>query len=334
MEWSLPELPLPPGRKAEEFPIPGRLNVALSALGFAGAVLLLWAGSLRPEWWWAVAWGIPFSYWMLFVYSLIHQAQHDTLHADPRLNYAWGTALSALFPAPFTMIRTTHQGHHLRNRTDDEMFDLYYPTDNRFLKVAQFYCILLGLFWPIIPIGGLLAAVCPGIFKTRLFQRGRNTRYLLGDIRPQQVGLIRLEVLLIIGLFVGLSYALPLHWLNLLLMYACFSFNWSTRQYVTHAFTHREILDGALNLKTGKLMSLLLLNGEWDLNHHRYPMIPWPYLPEVSPPGSTQHSYLLHYWRQWRGPRPCTEPPPEAEGNVQMSLWENVPPAADNPPRA
>jgi hypothetical protein len=36
-----------------------------------------------------------------------------------------------LFPMPFSMFRLTHQGHHLRNRTDHEMFDLYYPTDSR-----------------------------------------------------------------------------------------------------------------------------------------------------------------------------------------------------------
>lgn len=324
-DFHLPDLPLPPGRTRDDYPIPGRLNVALSAAGIIGATALLWAGSLRPEWWWALGWGIAFSYWMLFVYALIHQAQHDCIHPDPRWNYGLGAALSLFFPAPFTMIRTTHQGHHLRNRTDFELFDQYYPGDNRILKTAQFYCILAGLFWPIIPVGGLLAAVCPGVFRTRPFREGRNTGYLLGDIRGEQVTRIRLEVLANVALFVALFLVLGLRWQNLLLAYACFSFNWSTRQYVSHSFTPRDIVEGALNLKTGWLMSRLLLNGEWDLNHHRYPMLSWIHLPEVAKPDEPRHSYARCYWRQWLGPRPCTEPAPEQLAPVQLSLWEPEP---------
>jgi fatty acid desaturase len=320
--WQLPELPLPPGKSAADFPIPDRLNVWLSGMGFAAAAALLWAGSLRPEWGWALGTGIVFSYAMLFVYSLIHQAQHDCLHSKEAWNYGLGAMLSLLFPAPFTMIRTTHQGHHLRNRTDHEMFDQYYPTDNRFLKVAQFYCILIGLFWPVIPIGGLLAAISPRIFRLPVFQRGRNTSYLLGDIRPEQTTAIRLEMLLIVLLFAGLFALFRLRWENVLIMYGCFAVNWSTRQYVSHAFTRRDIIDGALNLRTNRLMSLLLLNGEWDLNHHRYPMVAWPHLPALSSPGEERVNYGQQYWRQWLGPKLCTEPPPERLGAVQLSLWE------------
>lgn len=319
MSWSLPELPLPPGLREEEMPIPDRLNALLSLLGFGVAVGLLWAGSLRPEWWWALGSGILFSYEMLFVYALIHQGQHDTLHSRPHWNYGLGVLLSTLFPAPFTMIRTTHQGHHLRNRTDFEMFDLYYPTDNRFMKAAQFYSILIGLFWPIIPVGGLLAAVSPRIFKLPLFQRGRGTGYLLGDIRQDQTRAIRCEMLLIILFFALLLFGL--RWQNVLLMYACFAVNWSTRQYVSHAFTKRDILDGALNLRTGRLMSFLLLHGEWDLNHHRYPMVPWPYLPRIPGPEEAREDYLRQYFRQWLGPQLCTEPPPESRDEVQLSVW-------------
>lgn len=320
--WRLPELPLPPGKTEADFPIPDRLNVLLTLLGCLGAVGLLWAGSLRPEWWWVLGCGVLFSYEMLFVYALIHQAQHGTLHSHPRVNHWLGVALSTLFPAPFTMIQTTHQGHHLRNRTDYEMFDLYYPSDNRFMKVAQFYCILVGLFWPIIPVGGVLAAVAPGIFKWPVFRNGRGTGYLLGDIRAAQVRDIRLEMLLILAFFAFLFLGLKLPWQSVLTAYLCFSFNWSTRQYVSHAFTERDVVDGALNMRTGRFMSWLLLNGEWDLNHHRYPNVPWNHLPAVSEPGEERVSYLKQYWIQWLGPRPCTEPPPESLRPVQLSLWE------------
>lgn len=320
--FTLPDLPLPPGKTAEDFRIPDRLNAGLSVLGFAAAVGALWLGAQRAEWWWAVSSGVLFSYVMLFVYALIHQAQHDCLHSDARVNYALGMALSLLFPAPFTMIRTTHQGHHLRNRTDHEMFDLYYPTDNRFLKFAQFYSILIGLFWPLLPIGGLLAALLPGIFQSRRFRQGRDTGLLLGDIRGEQVRAIRIEMLLVVLLFAALFVLLDLRWRNVLVAYACFAVNWSTRQYVSHAFTHRDVVEGALNLRTNRLMSLLLLHGEWDLNHHRYPMLAWTHLPALSPPDEERVPYFRQYRRQWRGPRLCTEPSPESRAPVQMSVWE------------
>jgi hypothetical protein len=49
-----------------------------------------------------------------------------------------------------------------------------------------------------------------------------------------------------------------------LVLYACFSFNWSTRQYVGHAFSKRDIIHGAWNLRHKKLMGWVLLHGEYD----------------------------------------------------------------------
>ena len=121
--------PLPPGSAATDFPVPDGLNRRLAALSFVAATGLLWLGSRRPEWWWAFGCGIPFSYVMLLVYALMHQGMHDSLQSDPGNNYRLGVFVSLLFPAPFSMVWTTHQGHHMRNRTDHEMFDLYYPTN-------------------------------------------------------------------------------------------------------------------------------------------------------------------------------------------------------------
>ncbi|MSQ94789.1 MAG: hypothetical protein EXR98_09570 [Gemmataceae bacterium] len=58
-----------------------------------------------------------------------------------------------------------------------------------------------------------------------------------------------------------------------------FSLNWSTRQYVGHAFSRRDVVEGAWNLKHYFWMSWLLLHGECDLNHHRQPEVSWYYLP-------------------------------------------------------
>ncbi|MBY0521974.1 MAG: fatty acid desaturase [Gemmataceae bacterium] len=303
-----------------DMPIPNRLNIALAAAVFGGAVFLLWLGSWVENGWATLGIGVMFSYLLLTNYALFHEAAHGNLHANPRVNHILGVITGMLFPMPFSMMRVTHQGHHLRNRTDHEMFDLYYPTDNRFIRFVQWYGILFGLFWPWVPIGAVLFALCPGVLRTRVFRKARSSNYLLGDIRDVEVRSIRLEVALTVVLFVSLSWLLALHWVAVLVMYACFSVNWSTRQYVGHAFSRRDVIDGAWNLEHNPVMSWVLLHGEWDLNHHRRPEVPWYYLPRVSAADAPRVSYIRQYWRQWIGPQPSAEPAPESLRQLPLSI--------------
>src|SRR5262245_31249437 len=160
-----------------DMPVPDRLNAALVALVFAAALALLWLGSRPNAWYQTLAVGVAYSYLMLTNYALLHEATHGNLQSDVRRNRALGVVCGVLFPMPYSMMRVTHQGHHLRNRTDHEMFDLCYPWDNRVVRYAQWYGILCGLFWPWIPIGALLFALCPSVLHTRPFQRARSSSY-------------------------------------------------------------------------------------------------------------------------------------------------------------
>jgi fatty acid desaturase len=301
-------------------PIPGRLNAFLVALVVGGAVALLWLGSRVESGYATLGVGVGFSYVLLTNYALFHEAAHGNLHGDRRVNHLLGVVTGMFFPMPFSMMRVTHRGHHLRNRTDHEMFDLYYPADNRFVRVVQWYGILCGLFWPWVPVGALLFAVCPAVLRTRVFRRARSANYLLGDIRAAEIRAIRGEVVLTLALFAALFWLLQLRWQSVLILYACFSFNWSTRQYVGHAFSRRDVIEGAWNLRHNRLMTWVLLHGEWDLNHHRHPEVSWYYLPRLSPPDEPRVSYLWQYWRQWLGPRPCAEPAPESLQPIPLSV--------------
>jgi fatty acid desaturase len=301
-------------------PIPDRLNIFLVALVLGGAIFLLWLGSYVEAWWATLLVGIAFSYLLLTNYALLHEACHASLHSNPTVNRLLGFVAGLLFPMPFSMFRVTHQGHHLRNRTDHEMFDQYYPTDYRIIRYTQWYGVLCGLFWPWVPIGALLFALCPAVLRTRIFRQARSSNQLLGDIRDQEVRAIRIEVLLTVAFFVLLFYLLDLRWEAVLVMYACFSFNWSTRQYVGHAYSRRDVIEGAWNLQHFRWMSWILLNGEWDLNHHRHPEVSWYYLPMLSPPDEKRIGYLPQYWRMWLGPRPATEPAPESLQQLPMSI--------------
>ncbi|MDA1050913.1 MAG: fatty acid desaturase [Planctomycetota bacterium] len=107
-------------------PIPNLLNALLVVLVSIAAVGLLRLATLLDAWYAIFGIGIVFSYLMLSNYALLHEATHDNLNHSPDWNYWLGVITGILFLAPFSMIRVTHQGHHQRNRTDDEMFDLYY----------------------------------------------------------------------------------------------------------------------------------------------------------------------------------------------------------------
>jgi fatty acid desaturase len=304
-------------------PIPVRLNLALVAVVFAAAVGLLWLSSWVERWYAVLGVGVVFSYCLLANYALLHEATHNNLHPNPRANHWLGVLTGLLFPVPFSMIHATHQGHHLRNRTDFEMFDLYYPTDNRLIKCAQWYSILCGLFYPIIPVGALVFAICPAVLRTRAFRTARSSSYLLGDIRASQVGAIRIEVLLILLFFTALAWLLDLRMINTLVLYTCFAFNWSTRQYVGHAFSERDVIHGAWNLRHNRVMSWLLLHGEYDLNHHRRPDVSWYYLPRLCQPGDPPRpGYLRQYARLWLGPRPATAPAPETLTALPLSIHD------------
>ena len=128
-------------------------------------------------------------------------------------------------------------------------------------------------------------------------------------------------MLLIGAFFAAIFWLLDLRWQNTMVLYACFAFNWSTRQYVGHAYTHRDVIEGAWNLRHNRLMSWLLLHGEYDLNHHRRPDVPWYYLPSL-PSDAPRPSYVRQYWRLWRGPRLATEPAPESLRDMPLSIHD------------
>jgi fatty acid desaturase len=301
------------GQTPADMPIPDRLNLALVVLVFLGSLLLLWLGSQVEAWYAVVLVGVAFSYLMLTNYALLHEASHGNLNSNRRVNYLLGVITGVLFPIPFRLMRTTHQNHHNHNRTNHEMFDLYYPTDNHLLKRIQWYGVLCGLFWPLVPLGAVIFAVYPGLLRWRMFEKADPACGLgiVDNVERAAIRTIRLELLLIVAFFCVLFYLMGLKWQNTLVLYACFAFNWSTRQYVGHAFSRRDIVEGAWNLRRVPWMSWLLLHGEWDLNHHRRPDVPWFYLPRLSPPDERRMSYTRQYWRQWLGPRLCQEPEPQ-----------------------
>ncbi len=294
----------------KDYPIPNRLNALLVILVFSLLLSLLLLASLLP-YWYSVPLGIVFSFVFLTNYALMHEGSHQMLQSNPFLNWMFGAITGSMFPASFTMMQVTHIVHHCGNRTDHEMFDCYYEGDNLIVKYAQWYSILLGLFWIIIPIGSVIIAFSHRILHTKPFKNSRSSSILFDDFSPGDLRKMKVEVLIAGVFYFCLFNFFGLEWIPTIILFACAAFNWSTRQYVTHAWSERDVINGAHNLKVSRIMKLILLNGNWDLVHHQNSHLPWIYLSEKKFHTRESIPFLSQYLSLWAGPRPATQGSPE-----------------------
>ncbi|MBM7114513.1 fatty acid desaturase family protein [Archangium primigenium] len=291
---------------------PGTLNVCLALGIVAGGVGLQWLASRAEGTATLLGLGVAFSFLFLPLYSLLHEAEHRVFHVNPRVNEGFGLLLAAFFPGPFTFLRACHLGHHRRNRSDAEMFDLYYPSDNRTWKRVYFYFLYTGGFWLAVPLAVGSMLVWPGFLRGQVIKDPSTVAMLHGipegffrRIRLECAGVVLLHAALIGGL--GLSPG------RYLLLYALYGVNWSAQQYITHAASPRHVLDGAHNLRAWRGYEVLLLHFNWHLAHHQHPRVPWLYLPRYDDASRTRPGYLTSFLRFWRGPR-LTEPLAQAPG--------------------
>ena len=109
-----------------DVPIPGRLNLAIAALQLVALASILWGAGQVHDWKQVALLSLAYGIVMNSGYALLHEAEHNLLYPNAVVNQAVGALLALFFPAPFHLIRQGHIGHHVRNRSDDEAFDLYF----------------------------------------------------------------------------------------------------------------------------------------------------------------------------------------------------------------
>lgn len=305
--------------------IPNNLNAALVFFCFIAMSALLVLTEAMPNPYLIVASLILFSALFLTNYSLYHEASHHKLHSDSKWNYILGAITGVVFLCPFSIFYVTHWNHHLRNRTDLEMFDLYYQDGPKIKTLVKWYGYLLGMWFWMIPPGAFLIAFGPSALRARLMRREMGlVNFEAGDARSFNLTRVRIETLLMIAYFSALVYFAGLSASVFLLFYMAGSIWWSTTQYVDHAYAPRDVLVGAYNLKASRWFSLVNLHREFDLNHHLYPEVSWIHLPELQSgkqkqveEGKARKKFFNHYWSQWMGPRLAPEPGPKpVEGIV------------------
>lgn len=289
----------------KRYPIPARLNLAIAAtVCVTSATLLIVAG--RVESLWALI-GLAAGYAIAMNtgYAIIHEAEHDVLHPNKRVNDLVGAVVSLFFPASYHLRRFGHLGHHLRNRSDDEAFDLYFEEDNRIWKHVQLYGILTGLFWLVVFLSNFAAAINPRLLCKKV-AFDRPTLALQETFNPQHFALIRIEAIAAIGLHATILFLFTIPFWKYFVVISGFGFLWSTFQYLHHFGSVRDVQRGAWNVRVWRVFDALWLNHQWHLNHHLHPTVPWIYLPELTPEDGAPLPFWKVYLPMWRGPRLTT----------------------------
>lgn len=290
-----------------DYAIPARTNLAIACVQLAVLPLILWAaGQVHHSWGIAVL-SLAYGVAMNSGYAMLHEAEHNLLYPNPIVNQTMGALLALFFPAPFHLIRQGHIGHHIRNRSDDEAFDLYFEDENRFWKYVQLYGTLTGMFWALICVTNFVVLFRPTIITPRYTRFNRPTEAFLESLNPKYRRLIQIEALAAILLHASMIYFWRIPFFSYLAVMFGFGFIWSAMQYAHHYGTVRDVQKGAMNLKTFHLLDLVWLNHNWHLNHHMRPTISWVYLPLLSSTQETRGNLLTAYLREWRGPQFSTE---------------------------
>jgi fatty acid desaturase len=289
-------------------PIPGRWNAAIMTVQLAAIAACLVAARDVGGGWPLVLLAIGFGVVMNSVYAIIHEADHGMLFEDRRLNDAGGVLMSLFFPAPFHLLRQGHLGHHLRNRSDDEAFDLYFDGEHPVWKGLQLYGTLTGLYWLVAVLSNVVVLVFPFVMRREHFTFDRPSMAFMDALNPRYTRIIQLEALAAIALHAGLVWGLAIPPLTYAAMYAGFGCSWSAMQYVHHFGTTRHVLEGARNLWIWGPIDALWLNHNWHLTHHKHPTVPWIHLPRIGRREDPQRGFLpAHYARMWKGPRKATD---------------------------
>lgn len=319
--------------RADRLPIPGRLNVVLLGLASLASASLLFGASHAASGWLTLACAVGFSLTANTLFSLLHEAVHGLFSENRSLNEWAGRLAAAWFPTGLAIQRAFHLTHHHNNRSVTEQFDVLHIDDVRWLKHAQWYAILTGLYWPITVVGVLAHVVVPqGLRKRLLCVAGpraaeqTSARSYLDALDGLNPLTSRLELIASAAFQAVLFWALDLSVSGWAVCYAAFAFSWSSLQYTDHAFSPLDARTGAWNLQVGPVVRAFFLNYHFHLAHHQRPWVPWIHLGVDAAPGPR----FTDVWREaWRGPREAARFPSFAMSDIaQTRRWTL--PSSDN----
>jgi fatty acid desaturase len=296
----------------ELYPIPAKINGLLIILCTALYFFLLYAGVHTHPIGYKLLLGLAFAIVMIPVYSLMHESAHNALHPNPAWNIYLGRWLCCLFIFSFSFFRHCHLKHHKKNRTDEEMWDLYYEHQNKWLRHGNLYLMMIGFGYMACWLSVILFAIAPGLVNAPLFKKHTEVKGFLDGIDDKRkLKVAQLESVVVILFHVVVLYFLHWNLFTWFIFYMVHGFVWSSQNYVNHAFSPRDIINGAHNLKVPVWLNLVYLNFNIHLAHHQNPKIPWLHLPRFIKSGKERISFFKNYLRLWKGPRLTKEDAPK-----------------------
>ena len=289
--------------------IPEKRNIAIFLAAMPATWGLLWVASHQSIGWALVA-AWAFSLVNHTPFSLMHEAVHGVFSPDRKRNDLFGTLCAPAFPTSYTLQKIAHLGHHRRNRTDEELYDYYQENQSKLQRNFQLYSgNLFGFYWFTIPVSNMIYLLAPWVYTSRWFIEGPARQLgfepYIRDIALHSPMKIWSECLLAFGYQVALFVLLDLSWQGWLLCYWAFALHWSALQYVDHAWSKRDVIDGAWDLKVLPVTRWLALNYHYHLAHHRNPRAPWTDLPGLVDRSEHRPTFWRIYFKLWRGTRPA-----------------------------
>jgi fatty acid desaturase len=184
------------------------------------------------------------------------------------------------------------------------MWDLYREDQSKWLRRGNLYLMMSGLGYLSLWVSVVLFAFAPFLVYCGFFQRHQEIAgFLEGSNQDSKISAIRTECWAALLLQAVTFWALHLRFWPWLLLFLMHGFVWSSQNYVNHAFSPRDILNGAHNLKMPAFLRPIYLNFNLHLAHHQNPRIPWLHLPEFVPYRTQRISFFRNYLRLWTGPR-------------------------------
>ncbi len=314
----------------ENYPIPNQLNIVLLISSSFISILVLYLANLQSSWWGLLFFAVIFSFVNNTTFALLHEATHGSFHSNKKVNNAAGVFLAAFFPTTFTLQTLYHLGHHRRNRTDGEMFDLYYEGESVLLKRIIIWGTVLGIYWTTPFISCVLFFINPNWLLSKEvreseFMNGLKATPMLGGLNKalNKKLRIRLEFLFTLSVHFCLFYFLNLSFVTWIVCYWIFGMNWGSLQYADHVNSKRDIRNGAWNLKVNFIVQKIFLNYHVHLVHHRYPNIPWIHLPKLVDPNDPNPTYISKLFEWLTGPRLALEPSPKANENLNKVIYSD-----------
>jgi fatty acid desaturase len=297
---------------------PAILNVvALVALS-AIYLLLLYAASRATTIAGLAVAAALFAVAMIPIYSLIHEAEHDMLVPSTRWNGILGTWLCALFGVSFAFLRHCHLRHHRMNRTDNEIWDLYLPHQQKWKRRVNLYLMLCGSTSILLWLSVVLFAIAPSLVYGPPFRwHAEVAEFLEGSNREAKIRQFRRESWMVIALAATLFLGLQLELGPCLVLFAVHGFVWSSQTYANHAYSRRDIVNGAHNLEMPAWLLPVYLNFNLHLAHHQHPHVPWIHLPAMVQPNGDRIGFFRNYMRLWRGPEPTHECAPSRRSHAE-----------------